>query len=345
VHLAVAELVADGGEEAVLGVDDLGAGVEDEEVTGAVGVLRLARIERRLAEGRGLLVAQDARDGHLAQQRRGLDVAVHLGGGADLGEHRLRDAERLEDVVAPLEGLEVEEQRARRVGHVGLVHAAVDAAGQVPEDPGVGRAEDQVAGLGLLARTLDVLEDPDDLGAREVGREREADDRLEAVRSLVAREAVDDRLRAGVLPHDRVVDGLAGGLVPDDRGLALVGDADRGDVVAGQVGAGERLADDLADVVPDLDRVVLDPARAGEDLLVLLLAGGDDRALLVEDDRAGRRRPLVDRDDVVSHVQVLLRNECGRKRRGARQRMGSRTSEDQPASSPPTIGPAIGTHE
>ena len=41
---------------------DLRAGVEDEEVARAVGVLRLAGAERGLAEGRRLLVAEDARD-------------------------------------------------------------------------------------------------------------------------------------------------------------------------------------------------------------------------------------------------------------------------------------------
>ena len=35
---------------------------------------------------------------------------------------------------------------------------------------------------------------------------------------------------AAILPDDGVVDGLAGGAVPDDGGFALVGDADGGDV-------------------------------------------------------------------------------------------------------------------
>ena len=100
----------------------------------------------------------------------------------------------------------------------------------------VGRAEEEVAGLGLLAGALDVLEDPDDLRAGEVGAEGQADDVLEALDAAVGRESVDDLLRAGVLPDDRVVDGLAGVLVPDHRGLALVGDADGLDVVAGDVG-------------------------------------------------------------------------------------------------------------
>ena len=49
---------------------------------------------------------------------------------------------------------------------------------------------------------------------------------------------------------------------------------------------GQHPADDEADVVPDLVRVVLDPAGAREDLLVLLLIDGDDLAVVVEQDGA-----------------------------------------------------------
>ncbi len=58
VRRLVAELVADGREQPVLRVDDLLARVEDQEAAGAVGVLALALLERRLTEGRRLLVAR-----------------------------------------------------------------------------------------------------------------------------------------------------------------------------------------------------------------------------------------------------------------------------------------------
>ena len=45
----------------------------------------------------------------------------------------------------------------------------------------------------------------------------------------VGREPVADGRRAAT-PDDRVIDGLAGVLVPDDRRLALIRDADAGDV-------------------------------------------------------------------------------------------------------------------
>ncbi len=56
----VAEPVSQRGDEPVGGVHDLGAGAEDEEVAGAVGVLGLAGVERGLPEGRRLLIAEDA---------------------------------------------------------------------------------------------------------------------------------------------------------------------------------------------------------------------------------------------------------------------------------------------
>ena len=64
------------------------------------------------------------------------------------------------------ERAQVHHHRAARVGHVGDVQAAVGAAGQVPDQPGVHVAEDQIAGVGLLAGAVDVLEDPADLRAR-----------------------------------------------------------------------------------------------------------------------------------------------------------------------------------
>jgi hypothetical protein len=301
VRLGVAQLVAERREKAVLRVHDLFAGVEDQEVTGAVGVLRLAGFERRLSEGGRLLVAQDAGYRYLAQQRRRLDGAVDLRRRTDLGHHRQRYAEDAEDLLVPLQGLEVHEQGARRVGDIGGVHAALGAAGEVPENPGVGRAEQQVAGIRLLAGALDVLEDPDDLGSREVGGERESDLGLEPLDASVGRETVDDVLRAGVLPDDGVVDGLAGVLVPHHRGLALVGDAHRLDVVTGDVGLRQRLSDDLARVAPDLLGVVLDPARLRQDLVVLHLSRRDDPALVVEDDRPRARRALVDSDYIFGH--------------------------------------------
>ena len=251
---------------------------------GAVGVLGLAGVEAGLAEGGRLLVAEVAGDRD-AREGAGLDLAVDLARGADLGEHRQRHADRRRNVRVPRQRLEVHQHRAAGVGHIGDVQAAVRAAGEVPDAPGVDVAEHQVPGLGPVARPFDVVEKPAHLRAREVRRQRQADPLAEAILAAVGRQLVDELVRAGVLPHERVVDGLARVAVPHDRGLALVGDAQRGDVVLVAPGRLEGLVEDLLRARPDLLGVVLDPTGLRIDLLVLLLRHRLNPALVVEDHR------------------------------------------------------------
>ena len=205
-----------------------------------------------------------------------------------------------------LQRLQVHEQRPGGVGDVGDVHAAVNAAGQVPKHPAVGVAEDQVTGFRLGPGALNVVQDPFDLGAGEVGGQRQAHLLLEPLRAAVLGELIHDVLGAGVLPDDGVVDGLAGGPVPHHGGFALVGDADGGDVVPCQVRLGQRGSDDLPGVVPDFGGVVLHPAGLREDLFVLHLARRNDVAAVVEDDGPGAGGALVDGDYVLVHGDVLV---------------------------------------
>ena len=107
---------------------------------------------------------------------------------------------------------------------------AVDATGEVPHAPRVHVAEHEVAGFGARPGTLDVVEDPADLGAGEVRRQRQAGLRAEPVLTAVGRQRIHDVLLARVLPDEGVVDGLTGVPVPHQGGLALVRDADRGEV-------------------------------------------------------------------------------------------------------------------
>src|SRR6185437_438836 len=204
-------------------------------------------------------------------------------------------------LVVPVEGLQVHQHRATGVGHVGDVHAAVDAAGQVPQQPGVGVAEDRLAGLGRRAQPVDVLEQPLDLAAGEVGGRGQAGLAPDGLATLVLVQGGGDPVGAGVLPDDRVVVRAAGAPVPHHRGLPLVGDAERGQVGAGEARGVQRGLDDRAGALPDLGGVVLDPAGLRQDLLVLELVPGDLVAAVVEHHEAGAGGALIHRADVVSH--------------------------------------------
>ena len=79
---------------------------------------------------------------------------------------------------------------------------------------------------------------------------------------------------------------MAGAAVPNDRGFALVGDPDGGEIprpgAGGVHGFGERRR--LRS--PDLLRVVLDPAGLRKVLGKFPLGRGDDTALGIEQNRA-----------------------------------------------------------
>jgi hypothetical protein len=68
-----------------------------------------------------------------------------------------------------------------------------------------------------------------------------------------------------------VVDRLAAGAIPHQRGLALVGDADRGEIPRGKPGPGDCLAAGRHHRAPQILRIMLDPAGLREVLQNLLL--------------------------------------------------------------------------
>ncbi len=99
---------------------------------------------------------------------------------------------------------------------------------------------------------------------------------------------------AAVLPDDGAVHGLAGGAVPHHGGLALVGDADRGDVLRGKPRLLQRVAADHDGRGPDVLGLVLDPARGREMLREFLLRRGCDGDVAAKHHRARGCGALID---------------------------------------------------
>ncbi len=178
------------------------ARVLEQEAARPVGVLGEARRQAHLPEERRLLVARRSRrPGRLAE--RGARGAVDLARAADLGQEAARNAKEPQQLLVPVEPPQVEEHGPRRVADVGDVRGA---ARQLPDEPGVDRAERQPARLGPLARALDVLQDPRELGRREIRVDHQAGALADPVLEAVRLEALAEIGRAPVLPDDRVVD-------------------------------------------------------------------------------------------------------------------------------------------
>ncbi len=155
----------------------------------------------RLAEQRGLLIAGDPCD----RQRDAIDDCLCADAGRvdDARQQGTRDVEEAQQIVVPVAGVDVEEQRAARVRRVGDVRAAF---GEVPDEPRVDGAEGELAAGRARAGAGHVIEQPLELGAGEIGVDDEA--RLRRDGSGVSRglELVALRRGTAVLPDDRVRD-------------------------------------------------------------------------------------------------------------------------------------------
>ena len=157
----------------------------------------------------------------------------------------------------PLASLQVEEQRARGVGIVGYV---LLAARELPDEPGVDRPEQQMALLGVFLRAGYVVENPPDLRRGEVRVDDETGLLAELLIETAATQCRADVRGTPALPHDGVVHGLAGALVPHNRRLALVGDSDGSQGIGVDTAVLQRLPHGCKGRCPDLLGVVLDPA-------------------------------------------------------------------------------------
>jgi len=127
-----------------------------------------------------------------------------------------------------------------------------------------------------------MVEHPADLGAREVGVHHQPGLPPDLGLGPVGAEVVAERGGAPALPDDRVADRPPGGALPEDGGLALVGDAHRRDLGRRDAGGGHRLAEGLHGGGPDLGRIVLDPARLRVELRQLRVAPRPDVAVGIQ---------------------------------------------------------------
>ena len=332
------------------------AGVLQQEAARPISVLRKTRRHAHLPEEGRLLIAGNSGDRHVGDSEAGRDAPVELARGAHVGQHAGGHAEQLEQIVVPGQRVDVEQHGPRRVADVGDVRGA---ARQLPHEPGIDRPERELTGIGSLARPRDVVQNPGDLAPGKIGIDHEpgtvANERLVAVRL----ELVAELRGPAILPHDRRMDGLPGLPVPDDRGLALVGDADRRDVRQPHLRAAERLDRHRDLRGPDLLRVVLDPPRLREELSELFLRHRDGDAVVIEQDGAraggslveskdiGHRRSLMQADPVLRSsffvLRLVLRSRSrssffvlrssfsvlGRRARVDGGRLGNRTKNDR----------------
>src|SRR5687767_9974831 len=104
------------------------------------------------------------------------------------------------------------------------------AMGEFPDQPGVDRAEGEFAGRGRLPGAVHMIENPFEFRAGEISVDHEAGFLLNHWRKPALLQGIAKVGRPAILPHDRAMNRTATLAVPDDCGLALVGNAERRDL-------------------------------------------------------------------------------------------------------------------
>src|SRR5262249_17486779 len=137
-------------------------------------------------------------------------------------------------------------------------------------------------------------------GRREVGGRQQAGPLPDQWLQTLVDELLADIGGPGVLPDDRVGERLAGRSLPDQRGLALIGHADRGQLVGAETSLAQSGRNHLLGRLPDLHRVMFDPAWRWIDLAMLAVGRAQGPAVTAEDNESGPGRPLVDGGGVAS---------------------------------------------
>jgi len=236
-------------------------------------------------------VSGTAGHGDGGPQQGGVRGAVDLGRGPHLREHGGGDAEFLEDVFVPGQPVDVEHHGAGGIGGVGGVDAA---ARQVPEQPGVHGAEHHLAPHGPLAQIGHFVEQPPELGPREIGIYDQPCPLAHRFLPAPTAQLVAEGGRTPALPDDGVVYRPAGGPFPDQGRLALVGDADCRDVLRPDTAQGDGLACGLQLGLPNTERIMFHPGGAGVDLRERAGSRRHGRQGLVEQDGARTGSALVE---------------------------------------------------
>ena len=221
-----------------------------------------------------------------------------------LRQHRLWDTQRPAQVRIPGKLMDVEEHGPGRVAVIGHPGAPLR---QFPKQPRVHCPEADLAGFRPGAQARHLLQQPLDLAPREVGINHQAGACPHRGLPFPRLERVADPRRPSALPHDGVADRLPGGAIPQDGGLALVGDPDGGDLRSLHSRGGDRFPCHGKLAFPDLQRVVFHPAGLGVDLPDLALSQRDNPGLPVEQDGPRARGALIQSENVRLHRLTPLR--------------------------------------
>ena len=179
------------------------------------------------------------------------------------------------------------------------------STGELPDQPGIHRAEQKIAPVRLLPGTGNVFQDPAHLGAGEVGVDHKASLLTDGIYQAFLHQLLTVSCCSAALPHDGVIHRSAGVFVPNDGGFSLVGNTDGSNIRCCDAGVGHCLPGHLQLGGEDLVGVMLHPTGLGEDLGEFLLCHTLHSTRLIKKDAAVAGCTGVQSHNVFCHMYLL----------------------------------------
>ena len=176
---------------------------------------------------------------------------------------------------------------------------------QAIDQPRIDGSEEQLSSLRARLRSLDVIQDPTQLGRREIGVDQKPRSGTDLLLHALRSQGVTVLCRATALPHDGAIDGLPRRFFPYHRGFSLIGDADGGDLLRADPHLQHRLDRDAHLRCPDLGGVVLYPAVVRKELRKFPLHRGADLPVRVKNDAARGGCALIQCQQILLHFASI----------------------------------------
>ena len=176
------------------------------------------------------------------------------------------------------------------------------AAREFPDQPCFHRSEKQSSFFGFSSCTGNIFQKPADLSRTKVGIDHQACLFTVGIRQSFLCEYFAILCGSPVLPDDGVIDRLPRFLIPDDRGLTLVGDADGCNVFCLGMDLCQCLGGNGILRQPDLVCVMLHPPGLRKILRKFLLRYRNDLSVFVKQYAAAGCCPGIQRHDIFCHV-------------------------------------------
>ena len=176
------------------------------------------------------------------------------------------------------------------------------SSGQLPHQPGIHSSEKQLPRTRPLPCSLHMVQNPLQLGGREIGVHQQASVLLNILcQRRVSLQLLAQGRGSPALPDNGVVYRTSRVFIPDHGGFPLVGDADGGHLLRGHSRLSQGLGENGKLSRPDLHRVLLHPAGLRIVLGQLPLGHPHDVLLPVKYNAPAAGGPLVQGDNVLFH--------------------------------------------